>query len=691
MSGTVVSHRSLRAPLSAIAVLLLALWAPVHASPLDIIPSSDGTTVPFPRTGVYLRLSGDGHQLDSDAMVAKIARFSVAVIPASPATENYANRLQQIRARNPNIILLAYFPADFMWDGSQYPAGNIYGDCWRLFQSNDWWLYATDGKPFFYFGNTFDLSRPQAQAGLASLLATRVISTGLWDGIFLDDLCEDVYWKQSFNNQFVDENRDGIPDPQAVFDPIWKAGTDSLASRLRAAAGPSVLLAGNCAYGSKWTTMNGWMREDFPNQGDWISNMFSTSGGYLVNEQNYRTPHANFIYSTSQAPPNQFTPGNLQFLRFGLGSTLLGNGYFIFDPRIDSLIVADWWFDEYDAGGRGAGYLGTPTGAYYQQIGRLTTPEMLVNTGFESGLASWAPYSLVGSITTDPGTHVEGSYSAHAAIPSATSYPSQIHLQQTRLVSIHPWSLTFWAKAAAPRLLWVNVQSTTSPFTIFCNTPINLTSRWTQYQVPFQQSASATDNIQFQMGQQAGDVWLDDVHLQVGSSSIYRRDFTGGTVLVNSTTSPTSITLERPYYRFFGYQDPFTNNGAMVNSMLLPGRDAAILLNTEVPDTISGGGGIKGPPRPIPFSAVPGVSGAGVDFSMTLPSPAVVAVRVYDVTGRLAAVVRQGFESAGNYAFHWDGRTSAGEAARGIYFARLVAQSPQGSMSAVARLVLLRR
>ncbi len=535
----------------------------------------------YPHPALYMRLSSDGHQLDSDAMVAKIARFSIAVIPSSPATEQYAARLAQIRALNPHIILLAYFPGDFMWDGSQYPVGNIYGDCWRLFQSSDWWLYATDGKPFSYFGSTFDLSRGTVTSGLANFIYNRVLSTGLWDGVFLDDFCESNYWKEPFAGQFIDQNRDGVADLQATFDPVWKAGTDSLASKLRALVGPDMPIVGNCAYGSKWTTMNGWMREDFPNQGDWTSNMFHASGGYLVNETNFRSPQVNFVYSTSVAPPAQLNPNNLQFMRYCLGSTLLGNGYFVFDPRIDSLIVADWWFDEYDGAGRGFGYLGQPLGGYYQQIGSLGTPEQLVNTSFESGMAPWSPYNPVGASLLDISTAAQGTTSVHMVIPSATSYTSQVHLQQTLTLSPRPWSVTFWAKAASPRHLWVQAQRVDSPFTIFAYQAVDVGTTWKQYQVQVNVTATCQLNLQLQFGSEAGDVWVDDVHMQAGASSVYRRDFQHGTVLVNNTTSTSTINLGQSFQRLLGTQDPLTNNGQISSSMTVPAQDALILMNVS--------------------------------------------------------------------------------------------------------------
>jgi flagellar hook assembly protein FlgD len=49
-----------------------------------------------------------------------------------------------------------------------------------------------------------------------------------------------------------------------------------------------------------------------------------------------------------------------------------------------------------------------------------------------------------------------------------------------------------------------------------------------------------------------------------------------------------------------------------------------------------------------------------------------VRIRVFDVTGRLVAVLRQDAEPAGNHAVAWNGRDSKGrEAGSGIYFVKL--------------------
>ena len=71
------------------------------------------------------------------------------------------------------------------------------------------------------------------------------------------------------------------------------------------------------------------------------------------------------------------------------------------------------------------------------------------------------------------------------------------------------------------------------------------------------------------------------------------------------------------------------------------------------------------PCRPNPFSA-------GTVVSFELPSEGRVAIRVYDVAGRLVRTIADGPFGAGRSEVVWDGRNSGGEAAAcGVYFVRL--------------------
>ncbi len=74
-------------------------------------------------------------------------------------------------------------------------------------------------------------------------------------------------------------------------------------------------------------------------------------------------------------------------------------------------------------------------------------------------------------------------------------------------------------------------------------------------------------------------------------------------------------------------------------------------------------------------------------IGFVLPSPLIVRLAIYDITGRLVRTLRSGRMEAGRYTALWDGRDDAGrEAGSGIYFARLAA----GRRVSVAKMTLLR-
>jgi hypothetical protein len=77
-------------------------------------------------------------------------------------------------------------------------------------------------------------------------------------------------------------------------------------------------------------------------------------------------------------------------------------------------------------------------------------------------------------------------------------------------------------------------------------------------------------------------VWLDDVRLRQGSREVWRRDFEGGTVLVNATLETKTLLLERTFRKIQGAQDPAHNDGRLAAEVELGPRDAIILLTTDI-------------------------------------------------------------------------------------------------------------
>ncbi len=62
------------------------------------------------------------------------------------------------------------------------------------------------------------------------------------------------------------------------------------------------------------------------------------------------------------------------------------------------------------------------------------------------------------------------------------------------------------------------------------------------------------------------------------AEDLFRRDFEHGIVLHNLSAEPRRVSLARPYQRLSGSQDPVTNDGRVVETVTLAGRDGLILL-----------------------------------------------------------------------------------------------------------------
>jgi hypothetical protein len=107
---------------------------------------------------------------------------------------------------------------------------------------------------------------------------------------------------------------------------------------------------------------------------------------------------------------------------------------------------------------------------------------------------------------------------------------------------------------------------------------------WRQYQVVMTPTQSMAASLTFFLGLEAGDVWFDDVHFQQGATSVWRRDFHNGIVLVNPTETPLDVTLEEPFKRLIGTHEPTLNDGRVSNVQRVEAFDALFLLRPATDD-----------------------------------------------------------------------------------------------------------
>ena len=578
--------------------LLLSTAAAVLHAPTGPPVASAET---YPRLGLYGAMTGDGYPLwapDStyqDTTLDAITRYHEVIIDASPISEYRPAALGVLRARNPGTKYFAYVTGHAMWNVMSndslvhYPTRYF-----RMIRDLGGWLYNTSGGVF----QTSIVNLAKRSNGryivaesIADLFRDAVMSSSAgWDGIFLDIYCKSILWMES-PTEHIDYTRAGYLTLSA-FDAAWAAAMDTLGNRLRRHLGPSVEMIGNCTPSENYASFNGWMREDFPRQGggDWYTNMFREFDGYFFAEAGYRTPRSNYMFS-AMSGTNPYTATNTRKVRFGMGSAALGSGYAVFGPSARApgpYPYWMYWYDEYAVDrstGRSSsslqytGWLGQPLGPYSQMIWIAAGPDYVSNPGFETSVTtgwSWN-HTVPATLSQDATTAAVGSASAKIHVGAASTIHWSVAyspLDQVYLTAGLSYSATFWAKASVPRKIKVAAGANAAH-------RVAITTEWTRYQVALRPFPSGTATPQFFLAESAGDVWLDDVHFQEGSSTLYRRDFQNGIVLVNPASTSMTAPLERTYRKILGVRDPAINDGSSTNQVTVGPSDALFLIGDD--------------------------------------------------------------------------------------------------------------
>lgn len=574
----------------------------------------------FPRLGLYWSVHRDGQPLLhedgtlDDAIASQVSRYHEIIVDVDPFSPYRPDVLLELRQRHPGIKLLGYVTGHFIWFSDDLDSLNHYPTrYWRTVRDLDGFLYNRSGAQFGLTNSAFanvNLAKKNAfgnyavAESLASLFWDAVLKTGSWDGMFIDTFCDDMLWAQA-PGESIDFVRAGYAS-SADFAVGWRAGTDTLASKLRRLCGPLPIITGGCATDSKYAWMNGSLRENFPlqNGGTWYSNMLVDPRGYLADDPKYRTPPNNVLFSAAGDLNDAYDLENMRQVRLGLGSAALGEGYGVFgnSARVgDAYHYWTWWYDEYAVdltNGRSStlqqhiGWLGQAIGPYYQMLWVGTNPDLVTNPEFETDLAGWTGvFHVGGSVSHDATTAGSGSASLRALVQTASTVDWHSHVTTNATLPIlggAEYSATFWAKASTPRSIAVVAND---PVTrVGGRAYVTLGTEWRRYQVAIVPNGNGNAKLQFYLGLDAGEVWLDDVHFQRGTSTLYRRDFENGSVLVNPGSTDQSVPLEAGFRRILGLRDTAVNNGADVTTLVVPRRDARFLIaiapDTTPPSTI---------------------------------------------------------------------------------------------------------
>ncbi len=607
-----LSIRSLAVPIAILGFALLGSIPDAASAPSALrLPAPNG----YPRLALYGSIRGNGYPfynapIDSalvDSVLDQVSRYEEITLDINPIYPYRPDIITKLKQRNPKAKVLGYVVGQDIWGARDRDSLRHYPTRYRrLLDNNNGWLYSKLTGQKYYAGNV-NLAKRDGTGrlviadSLSLLWKQNLIDPGIWDGVFFDILCDEMSWPQAEGDS-IDHVRAGYAT-FAEFNASWSAATDTIAARLRNWGGPDFIMVGNCALGTKYSTFNGWMREGFPFQagGDWYSNMFQQPGGYITDERNFQEPRSNYIFSF-QIGLDHYSSVNNRSMRFGLGSAAMADGFGVFAVQNRDAFTGDyheWWYDEYavDLASSMAsqslqhtGWLGQALTPFYQMIWAGQNPEGIANPGFESSATQgWAFYSgTPSSLKRDTTTAAVGQASARVTIQQASPIDWNVSFQSLIGIPLMPFTnhaATFWVKASTPRL--VNVVISRTNATQLISRQIEIGTTWKQIQIPFLTQGVVeqpnSTRIAFFLGKDTGDVWIDDVHFQAGLSTIYRRDFQNGIVLVNPAfDSGADVVLGRSFRRIRGSVDPFTNDGSSGMVQYVGPADALFLIGDDV-------------------------------------------------------------------------------------------------------------
>lgn len=273
-----------------------------------------------------------------------LARWDLVVLDMD-LSWSAADKILALRAMNPNIKILAYVSAGELAEARA--RGDHASPGYKLSQvaAEGLFMHSHTGSrltwwPGAHLMNATDLGPGVNGKHWADVLPQFVhdemMSTGLWDGVFLDASYSDI---TSFYGTDIDPDGDGKTNPVASVNAAWRTGMTRLLKNMRTAVGPDRLIMVNSSV-TYSSIVNGILIENFPRYG-WASHqaLFQDAIGKNVRP-------AITAYNTNTNDQN--TPADYRLMRYGLTSALLGNGYYSFDAGPGGHAQA-WWYDEYEA------------------------------------------------------------------------------------------------------------------------------------------------------------------------------------------------------------------------------------------------------------------------------------------------------------------------------------------------------
>jgi hypothetical protein len=307
-----------------------------------------------------------------------------------------------------------------------------------------------------------------------------------------------------------------------------------------------------------------------------------------------------------------------------------------------------------------------------------------VNGDFSAGLSGWNAYPFdgaVGTISLDTSVF----HSAPAAVRFQMTSPGaggtgnlKLWQDPVPLVQHQSYTLRFWAKSTTERQrLELHLYADACPGQrCWGDRRFWIPTTWTPIEMSFDAKGTAAAGLNVFLSH-AGTVWIDDISLRTGDTTLYRRDFEKGVVLMNYTNQNRAADLGGTFWRL---NVPFSGvyDGARVTSEVVPFSDARFVLRdsalalprdtTGVTDVAPGAGArtVLEQNQPNPFNP-----NTEIRFQLAVTDH--VDLAVFNAAGRRVRTLLSGRIPGGvQYRVRWDGADDGGHVQpSGVFMYRL--------------------
>ncbi len=277
--------------------------------------------------------------------INQLAKWDIVILSPQALTRN-PQVITKLKQKNRQIKVLAYIPAqEITYKQNILSASDFWQKIYNKAEQNNWWLKTANSQHVSWWpGNWFinvSSAAPKTNGQnwsdyLPELVYDEILKNNQWDGIFYDNIWQTVDWV----NPQIDADTNGMPDSAIYLNNKWQEGLNHVLSKTRQLA-PDKLIVANTNSNFYNKNLNGRMQEGFPapNEGAWTGSMKNYLNDNLGYQPKYFIINANTNNTGSRDDYSAF--------RFGLTSTLLGEGYYSFDYG-DRGHEKLWWYDEYN-------------------------------------------------------------------------------------------------------------------------------------------------------------------------------------------------------------------------------------------------------------------------------------------------------------------------------------------------------